>query len=159
MPGTHYHYHREDVDGLLQKTQLDVKLVVKSLQITLEFESGLNRRFTVLRGEPGTAGAVAETPTLFSGTISLCFEPHLKFFIEAEDKTLAEMMEKFRQAVAAPEEDNGVFKASTDLFIFYRQTLVSMAKLSTRKPFLELCKLFAKYLLIFSDTLGAKIPR
>ena len=161
---------------LLPKTQLDAKLMLKSLQMTIDFEAGLNRRFASAQvarpDEQNSNSPVLQVPATFTGAISTAFEPYLRLFVEEEDKwvkadesmrhhvrTLSGMMEQFKQSVAVSDDDTGVFTSSTDLFIFYRQTLVSMAKLSTRKPFLDLSKLFGKYLLIFSDMLSSRLPK
>jgi hypothetical protein len=71
------------------------------------------------------------------------------------------MVDKFKSSGPPGDEDlqTGVFTASTDLFYFYRQNLVAMAKLNTRKPFLDLSKLFAKWLLLFAEVLNSKLPK
>lgn len=69
------------------------------------------------------------------------------------------MMEKFKQSTAISDDDTGVFTSSTDLFLFYRQTMVNLAKLSTGRPFLDLCKLFGKWLMLYADALNMKIPK
>lgn len=49
----------------------------------------------------------------------------------------------------ADAEDDGtmaVLPSSTDLFYFYRETLVQCSKFSTGKALFDLCQLFAKHL-------------
>lgn len=160
---------RDDLVQVLAKTpNLDVKLLIKSLQMTMEFEAGLNRRFATLQSVDqtklllGTSVSVNDIVSKqFMGKISICFDPYMRLYIEAEDKTLQEMLEKFRAKQGISEEDNqnNVFSASTDLFYFYRQTMVNLAKMTARKPFLDLSRLFSKYLVLFCDALQAKIPK
>ena len=47
---------------------------------------------------------------------------------------------------------------STDIFFFYRESLKRCSKISTRKPLLDLSKLFGKYLIKYSEILRDKIP-
>lgn len=49
--------------------------------------------------------------------------------------------------------------SSTDLFLHYRQTLVQFARFSTGAAFAELCRLFGKWLVVFSDLLVTKFPK
>jgi hypothetical protein len=68
--------------------QMDVKVLIKSLQMTLDFESGLNRRFMTLKQDEKTkkANPTLQPTVAFSGKISVAFEPYMKHFIDAEDK-------------------------------------------------------------------------
>jgi hypothetical protein len=59
-------------------------VLIKSLQMTLEFESGLNRRFSKVQTD-GT-DSVLEQSTAFTDKISVAYEPFMKFYIDAEDK-------------------------------------------------------------------------
>ena len=63
-------------------------MLMKSLQMTLEFESGLTRRFATVQQElsaqKGTV--VVAAPVKFSGSVSSSFENYLHLYIEAEDK-------------------------------------------------------------------------
>lgn len=60
------------------------------------------------------------------------------------------MIDSYAQSdMKAEEEDDGtmaVLPSSTDLFYFYRETLVQCAKFSTGKAFFDLSQLFAKHL-------------
>lgn len=59
----------------------------------------------------------------------------------------------------ANSEEETVLPSSTDLFYFYRQTLVRFAQLSTGKPFLDMCKIFGKWLKVYAEFLLSKIPK
>ncbi|KAJ3206943.1 Vacuolar protein sorting-associated protein 53, partial [Dinochytrium kinnereticum] len=71
---------------------------------------------------------------------------------------LSEMIDAARTSVTT-QEDEHVFMSSTDLFLFYRQTLLQCSKFSTNKPFLDLCRLFGKWLRVYADVLASKLPR
>jgi hypothetical protein len=104
--------------------------------------------------------AAASQP--FKGIISQCFEPFLTIYIEAQDRNLSELIERFvldarkHQPVAAPEsagngiggveEGSPVLSSCGDLFVFYKKCLVQCSELSTGQPMLALAQLFRKYL-------------
>jgi hypothetical protein len=63
---------------------------------------------------------------------------------------------------AIPDDDNStsVLQSSTELFIYYKDTLTNCSKLSTRKPFYDLCVMFAKWLRIYAnDVLIGRLPK
>ncbi|KAF9581275.1 Vacuolar protein sorting-associated protein 53 [Lunasporangiospora selenospora] len=98
----------------------------------------------------------------FSESISLCFEPYLSFYIAAEDKALEEKINGFKVQEPVPEDDASitVLASSTDIFMFYKSALTNCAKLSRRKPFLDLCIVFGKWLRIYAnDVLLARLPK
>ena len=91
--------------------------------------------------------------TPFKGVISQCFEPHLHIYIEAQDRNLAEMVERFASEAASGgvgasrgPEGSPVLPSCGDLFVFYRKCLVQCSELSTGQPMLSLSTLFRKYL-------------
>ena len=149
--------------GKMRTSSLDVKQLIKNLQLTQEFENGLNMRFASMHddGEPADPSSALDVPSLFNGDLSFAFEPYMYLYIDAENKNLNDMVEKFKQITTLSDEDlnTGVFSASTDLFFFYKQTLINMSKLNTGKPFADLCQLFGKWLINFCDAMSAKIPK
>ncbi|KAJ3413185.1 Vacuolar protein sorting-associated protein 53 [Chytridiales sp. JEL 0842] len=114
----------------------------------------------LLKDLEAEAHSQTEQPTQgkFISIISSCFEPYLRLYIEFEDRTLSEMMDTYR-ASSGTQEDDYVLSSSVDLFLFYRQTLVQCSKLSTKKTFLDLCRLFGKWLRVYSDVLLSKLPK
>ncbi|KAF9143847.1 Vacuolar protein sorting-associated protein 53 [Mortierella sp. GBA39] len=138
----------------------DVPLLLQVLQLTLEFESQLETRFMnrdvdyALNEDVESAG--------FSESISPCFEPYLSLYIEAEDKTLEEKINGFKLQEPVPEDDLSVtvLASSTDIFLFYKSAMTNCAKLSRKKPFLDLCTVFGKWLRVYAnDVLLAKLPK
>ena len=149
---------REDFKGILQRSArradgqtLDVDLLLSCLQETLEFEHGLERRFTnASRASTDTLSSNEDKSPIFSQAISEAFEPYLSIWVEAQDKHLSTMIPKYRAEPAIqPDEEFSpqmVISSSTELFSFYRMTLAQCAKLSTGARLVELTKVFAKYL-------------
>ena len=97
-------------------------------------------------------------------TISAVFEPYLTIYVDAQDRTLADMVGAYRRAgtslpTAEPSgptspgdpDQQTVLPSSTELFYFYRQTLEQCATLSNRKPFRDLCSVFKKWLRIYAN--------
>ncbi|TPX31611.1 hypothetical protein SmJEL517_g05106 [Synchytrium microbalum] len=153
---------KKDLEAVLVKlgATVDTKIMLQALQQTIDFESKLGMRFGSRVGDevgsPKGDHDVAPQNGKFSKAISAAFESSLVYYIESEDKVLGGMMDSYR---IKPEEEEGIYSSSTDLFYFYRQSLVQCAKLSTRKPFLEMCKLFGKWLRAYADILQVKLPR
>lgn len=149
---------REDFKGILQRSArradgqtLDVDLLLSCLQETLEFEHGLERKFTnASRASTDTLSSNEDKSPIFSQAISEAFEPYLSIWVEAQDKHLSTMLPKYRAEPARqPDEEFSpqmVISSSTELFSFYRMTLAQCAKLSTGARLVELTKVFAKYL-------------
>ncbi|KAJ3139392.1 Vacuolar protein sorting-associated protein 53 [Physocladia obscura] len=146
---------KKDISDVLIKTEatIDVKIMLMAIQQTVEFESKVAGRFTPKNLDDDAP----YEPSKFKAIISCCFEPYLRLYINYEEKNLAEMFEKYKVSSEA-EDEEAVFVSSTDLFLFYRQTLVQCSKLSTNKPFLELCRMFAKWLKNYADILVTKLP-
>lgn len=71
------------------------------------------------------------------------------------------MIDKFRSKQKFSDDDvqENVFITSTDVFLFYKNTLKSLALLTNRKPYLDLSRLFGKYLCILMDVLTMKLSK
>ncbi|KOS18500.1 Vacuolar protein sorting-associated protein 53 -like protein [Escovopsis weberi] len=154
---------RDDFQGILERSmrrgdgaRIDVNLLLRCLQETLDFEQSLEKRFS---GAGAGGGARASIDTLsstegrqhtFNGLISVAFEPYLSLWVESQDKQLAVMIPKYRvQPLLPPDEEfspQAVMTSAIDLFHFYKLTLSQCAKLSTSDRLLDLSRTFAKYL-------------
>ncbi|TPX58681.1 hypothetical protein PhCBS80983_g02968 [Powellomyces hirtus] len=154
---------RRDLSDALVKADhsMDVKLMLQALQTTMDFEGKLDKRFGKRNlEEEGLApedGQPSKTSKFYK-IISSVFDPYLRHYIEMEDKSLGTIMDQYR-ARPILQEDEAVLSSSTDLFYLYRQTLVQCAKFSTKKPFLDLVRLFAKWLKQYADLLSSKLPK
>ena len=146
---------RDDYKGILSRSTrngqtIDVKLLLSCLQQTLEFEQSLERRFhESSRASIDTMASVSDN-SVFGQPISDAFEPYLSLWVEAQDKELAGLIPQYKQRpTRSAEEDfspQQVIASSTELFNFYRLSLAQCAKLSTGQPFLDLSKVFGRYL-------------
>ena len=149
---------RDDYRVILSKSArrsdgqtLDVGLLLTCLQETLEFEHGLERRFTnSSRLSIDTFTSIDDRIQPFNHAISDAFEPYLSVWVNAQDKELSSMMPKYRSRPTRNQEEDFssqmVIQSSTELLNFYRQTLAQCAKLSTGASLVELSKVFGKYL-------------
>ncbi|KAG5717946.1 Vacuolar protein sorting-associated protein 53 like protein [Termitomyces sp. T112] len=157
---------RDDLTMLLAKagSSLTVKGLLENLQITIEFENSMVKKwatsFQVMLA--ATTGAHAIPPK----QISAAFEPHMSIFVDAQDKVLADMLAPHRKSKGRPppprpsldvsngaeeETESLVLPSSTDLFYFYAQSLEQCAKLSTGQALLDLCTLHKKWLRIYAE--------
>jgi Vps53-like, N-terminal len=73
----------DDLKEVLAKKQqqIDVKELLKSLHLTIEFENQLSKRFSQQSQKDDTH----QPPFKFEKSISSVFEPYLGLYIEAED--------------------------------------------------------------------------
>ena len=149
---------REDFKGILSRLSrrsdgqtMDVELLLKCLQETLDFEHSLEKKFSnTSRASMDTVNSADDKPPIFSHAISEAFEPHLNIWVEAQDKQLSNMIPQYRQQPARqPDEEfhpQLVISSSIELFNFYRLTLSQCARLSPGARLVELTKVFMKYL-------------
>ena len=98
-------------------------------------------------------------------SISSVFEPYLGIFVDAQDRSLSEMISRWRsrkeplEGKTASGESNeagnirpaSVLPSSMELFHFYRETIDRCAQLSTKATFLELCNVYKKWLKVYAE--------
>ncbi|KAL2125242.1 hypothetical protein VTJ04DRAFT_1607 [Mycothermus thermophilus] len=149
---------RDDFKGILEKSmrridgpKLDVNLLLRCLQETMDFEQSLERRFaTEPRASIDTLASADDRAHNFHGSISVAFEPYLSLWVESQDRALAAMIPKYKtQPLLPPDEEfspHAPIPSAIELFHFYKLTLSQCAKLSTGERLLELTRTFAKYL-------------
>ncbi|PHH83453.1 hypothetical protein CDD82_769 [Ophiocordyceps australis] len=149
---------RDDFVGILERSmrrvegaRVDVNLLLSCLKETLDFEHGLEKRFSnEPRASIDTLSSAEERTHSFHGLISVAFEPYLSLWVESQDRQLASMMPKYRvQAPLAPDEEfspQAVIKSAIELFHSYKLMLSQCARLSTSERLLDLSRTFAKYL-------------
>ncbi|KAI8905961.1 Vps53-like protein [Gorgonomyces haynaldii] len=154
---------KKDLDKELQRDEaenkFDTKTMLACLEITREFEAKVNLRFNppvLLQGAVDPEFIPKDSK--FYKIISTIFEPYLWHYVDMEDAVLSNKMEGYVQDQSENEED-GVLSSSVDLFIFYRQTLSNCLKLSNQKPFLDLIKMYQKWLDQYKQILLTKLPK
>jgi len=138
-----------------RSADIDVKLLLFAIQRTTTFETFMAKRFAhshlkALKGEGNDS--------YFHGMVSKCFENHLYIYIEAQDKNLAELIEKFTsdlrtQGVPKLGEDaeGTVLPSAGELFVFYKKCMVQCIQLSTGRALLDLTDTFRKYLVEYAN--------
>ncbi|KAI6251019.1 Vacuolar protein sorting-associated protein 53 [Erysiphe necator] len=149
---------RDDFNDILEKSmrrtdgsKVDVNLLLSCLQETMDFEHSLEKKFSSdSRTSIDTRNSLDERQTTFERSISKAFEPYLSLWIEAQDNSLASMIQKYRkQPLLPPDEEftsQAIIASSIELFHFYKTKLAQCAKLSTGERLLDLSKVLAKYL-------------
>jgi hypothetical protein len=160
---------REDVRSVLIRTQgkLNVSVLLEALNTSIEFEKAMSKRLGMSFEDICDTSVAGNSSSKVAGksqiTLSSAFDPYLGLFVEAQDRTLNEMMQTFkRQGTtlnhSAGEQEGGagessasghqntVAPSSTELFYFYRQVLEQCARLSNREPFRDLCNVYKKHL-------------
>ncbi|KAF3162320.1 Vacuolar protein sorting-associated protein 53 [Orbilia oligospora] len=154
---------REDFKGTLVKTMradggksLDVNLLLRCLQETLDFEQFLEKRFAAdTRVSIDTISSREEKPLIFGKAISEAFEPYLSLWVDSQDKTLAGLIPVFKsQPIRPADEDfntSAVLPSSIELFQFYKVTFAQCAKLSAGAKLYDLTGIFAKFLDSYSE--------
>lgn len=175
---------RDDLSTLLSKADqlLTLKLLLDTLQQTIEFESSMSKKWATPLDELLKATSLPATPPR---TMSSAFEPHLGIFVDAQDKALGDMLNPHRNpktrgsldtvtrpstanstprpSLAATEHEEPtptVMPSSTELFYFYAQSLEQCAKLSTGQALFDLYRVQKKWLKIYAeDVLFATLKR
>ncbi|KAK9240614.1 Vps53-like protein [Lipomyces kononenkoae] len=148
---------RDDYKVILSRSgkTLNVDLLLKALNETMEFEQFLERRFSSVRTSVDSDMGDKST-LIFGRAISEAFEPYLGLWVESQDKKLSALVTQYSNQMILPpsaedETPQQVFPSSVDLFLFYRQVLAQSAKISTGEQLLNLSRTFAKYLQQYAD--------
>ncbi|XP_030543340.1 vacuolar protein sorting-associated protein 53 A isoform X1 [Rhodamnia argentea] len=98
----------------------------------------------------------------FRGIISSCFEPHLTVYIELEEKTLMESLEKLVQEETWDIEEgsqNNVLTSSMQLFLIIKRSLKRCSALTKNQTLFNLFKVFQRVLKAYATKLFAKLPK
>ncbi|ORX61759.1 hypothetical protein DM01DRAFT_1380582 [Hesseltinella vesiculosa] len=142
-------YTKTDLEQILANRQPEMQDLLKALQLTLEFEAQLNKRYET---QTYKVNQVPSPTFRFERSVSGVFVPYLWIYIEAKDRTLADMTQTYPETDKAADDDTiTVLPSSTDLFYFYRETLSQCARFSTGGALWDLCQLFSKYLMVYRE--------
>ncbi|GMI95610.1 ARABIDOPSIS THALIANA VPS53 HOMOLOG, HEAT-INTOLERANT 1 [Hibiscus trionum] len=98
----------------------------------------------------------------FHGIISSCFEPHLTIYIELEEKTLMENLEKLVQEETWDVEEgsqNNVLSSSMQLFLIIKRSLKRCSALTKSQTLYNLFKVFQRVLKAYATKLFARLPK
>ncbi|XP_059308151.1 vacuolar protein sorting-associated protein 53 A isoform X2 [Lycium ferocissimum] len=98
----------------------------------------------------------------FRGIISSCFEPHLSVYIELEEKTLMDSLEK-EMLEETWEIDEGsqtnILSSSIKVFVIIRRSLKRCSALTKNQTLFNLFKAFQKVLKAYATKLFARLPK
>ncbi|XP_065848860.1 vacuolar protein sorting-associated protein 53 A isoform X2 [Euphorbia lathyris] len=98
----------------------------------------------------------------FHGIISSCFEPHLTIYVELEQKTLMEHLDKLVQEETWDIEEgsqNNVLSSSMQLFLIIKRSLKRCSALTKSQTLLNLFKVFERTLKAYVVKLKARLPK
>ncbi|CAH9093474.1 unnamed protein product [Cuscuta epithymum] len=98
----------------------------------------------------------------FRGIISSCFEPHLIVYVELEEKTLMESLEKQMQEETW-EIDEGsqtnILSSGIQVFAIIKRSLKRCGALTKNETLFNLFKVFQKILKAYATKLFARLPK
>lgn len=98
----------------------------------------------------------------FRGIISSCFEPHLTVYVELEEKTLMENLEKLVQEETWDTEEGSqtnILSSSMQLFLIIRRSLKRCSALTKNQTLFNLFKVFQRILRAYATKLFARLPK
>ncbi|KAL3838339.1 hypothetical protein ACJIZ3_022930 [Penstemon smallii] len=98
----------------------------------------------------------------FHGIISSCFEPYLTVYVELEEKTLMEHLEKLVQEETWDIEEGtqtNILSSSMQVFLIIRRSLKRCSALTKKQTLFNLFKVFQKILKAYATKLFARLPK
>ncbi|GER51290.1 vacuolar protein sorting protein [Striga asiatica] len=98
----------------------------------------------------------------FRGIISSCFEPYLAVYVELEEKTLMEHLEKLVQEEAWEIEEGSqtnILSSSMQVFLIIRRSLKRCSALTKNQTLFNLFKVFQRILKAYATKLFARLPK
>ncbi|KAL9259593.1 Vacuolar protein sorting-associated protein 53 A-like protein, partial [Drosera capensis] len=98
----------------------------------------------------------------FHGIISSCFEPHLTVYVELEEKTLMESVDKLVQEETWDMEEGSqtnILSSSMQVFLIIRRSLKRCSALTKNQTLFNLFKVFEKILKAYATKLFNKLPK
>ncbi|XP_008793539.2 vacuolar protein sorting-associated protein 53 A [Phoenix dactylifera] len=98
----------------------------------------------------------------FRGIISSCFEPHLAVYVELEEKTLMEHLEKLVQEETWETEEGSqtnILSSSMQVFLLIRRSLKRCSALTKSQTLFNLFEVFQRILKAYATKLYARLPK
>ncbi|XP_075084253.1 vacuolar protein sorting-associated protein 53 A isoform X1 [Nicotiana tabacum] len=98
----------------------------------------------------------------FRGIISSCFEPHLSVYVELEEKTLMDSLEKeILEETWEIEEGSqtNILSSSIKVFVIIRRSLKRCSALTKNQTLFNLFKAFQKVLKAYATKLFSRLPK
>eukprot|EP00850_Spirogloea_muscicola_P021727 SM000259S08749 [mRNA] locus=s259:135499:140355:- [translate_table: standard] len=154
--------------------------LLQALQRTLEFEEELDERFVTSERQGAQQRdpdneALDSTPLdraveakgagvrgSFRGVMSSCFEPHLTIYVELEERTLMEVLEKLIQEETWEAEEGSqprILASSTQVFLHIKRSFNRCSALTRSLTLFKLYKVFQRLLRAYANRLGGRLPK
>lgn len=98
----------------------------------------------------------------FRGIISSCFEPHLSVYVELEEKTLMDSLEKEMLEETWEIEEGSqtnILSSSIKVFVIIRRSLKRCSALTRNQTLFNLFKAFQKVLKAYATKLFGRLPK
>ncbi|XP_020273908.1 vacuolar protein sorting-associated protein 53 A [Asparagus officinalis] len=98
----------------------------------------------------------------FRGIISSCFEPHLAVYVELEEKTLMEHLEKLVQEETWETEEGSqtnILSSSMQVFLIIRRSLKRCSALTKNQTLFSLFEVFKRILKAYATKLYSRLPK
>ncbi|KAL1552043.1 HIT domain protein [Salvia divinorum] len=98
----------------------------------------------------------------FRGIISSCFEPYLAVYVELEERTLMEHLEKLVQEETWETEEGSqtnILSSSMQVFLIIRRTLKRCSALTKNQTLFNLFKVFQRILKAYATKLFLRLPK
>ncbi|CAG5085345.1 Oidioi.mRNA.OKI2018_I69.PAR.g10870.t1.cds [Oikopleura dioica] len=90
---------------------------------------------------------LAKKESPFSRMVTCAFSNYLSIYVNAQDRSLKELVQRFVTDFAIESSQTcEVLPSCADLFVYYKKCLVQCSQLSTGEPLLNLSKIFAAHL-------------
>ncbi|VAH66728.1 unnamed protein product [Triticum turgidum subsp. durum] len=161
------------------KEKPDVATLLLALQRTLEFEEELAEKFsggtTTARNRELESDDEAEQDKEkqkdlsvpgagfnFHGIISSCFEPYMAVYIELEEKSLVEQLDKLIQEEKWEIEEGSqtnILSSSMQVFLVIRRSLKRCSALTKNQTLFNLFQVFQRILKAYAAKLYARLPK
>ncbi|RLN23300.1 vacuolar protein sorting-associated protein 53 A [Panicum miliaceum] len=98
----------------------------------------------------------------FHGIISSCFEPYMTVYIELEEKSLVDQLEKLVQEERWETEEGSqtnILSSSMQVFLVIRKSLKRCSALTKNQTLFNLFQVFQRILKVYAAKLYARLPK
>ncbi|CAM0884210.1 unnamed protein product [Alopecurus aequalis] len=98
----------------------------------------------------------------FHGIISSCFEPYMAVYIELEEKSLVEQLDKLIQEEKWETEEGSqtnILSSSMQLFLIIRRSLKRCSALTKNQTLFKMFQVFQRILKAYATKLYARLPK
>lgn len=114
--------------------------------------------------EDSSSKAPASSPIQLSfyGIISSCFEPHMSAYVELEERTLIESVDKLVQTESWEAEEGSqtnILSSSTQVFLIIKKSLKRCSALTRNQTLYNLFLVFQRILKAYAGKLLSRLPR